>query len=184
MRGVLLLVTSNIFHGNPWFHWFPSSSLGTRSVKLPLHVSLTRPAPPRCGRPAGQVELAPSGVSILTSTSRRTQASKNLRGEPCQEAFLSEGNRKRAPCAHCGQDHGGQCHGIDPANGFAGPLSRHRRLERPGQPLVREQPLGDRRPGPARAMDRFAAQADVHTSKYTANEHKQEIMPAPLRGPR
>ena len=29
--------------------WFPSSGLGARCVKLPLHVSITRPASPRCG---------------------------------------------------------------------------------------------------------------------------------------
>ena len=34
------------------FYWFPSSGLGTQSVKLPLHTPITRPASPRPSLPA------------------------------------------------------------------------------------------------------------------------------------
>ena len=59
--------------------WFPSSGLGTQCVKLPLHVSITRLASPRCGSQWFTVAVRKCGHDSLANTvtaSRHGELSK------------------------------------------------------------------------------------------------------------
>ena len=68
-------------------------------------------------------------------------------GETGQETLLAEGDGECPTGTDRGQDDGGEGHGIDPTDGLAGSLGRHRRFEAPGQPCVREKPLDIGRKG-------------------------------------